>query len=106
MENSMLSLLNFLVCLTGGLICICRLGKMSRRVKPVILLQYAAWLMAFTLSGWSFTLHEPIATAQLFFGVAALAHQLSGFPAWRKGPPNYALRAGWDHVERRFMELK
>jgi hypothetical protein len=83
---------NFIVCTIGGIICMCRLGRMSNRTKTVILMQYVFWLMAFSLSNLA-SLVQTVNIAQLGFSMAAMMHQVSGFRAWKYGVPAYAVKA-------------
>lgn len=91
MENS-ITAVNFVLCLFGGWICVCRMDKMTAATKPAIKFQYELLFTVFVASGISWTYSEPATFGQLLMTAAVVAQLALGFRAWRSGPPDYTAR--------------
>lgn len=94
MESSaVLILINFAVCLAGGILCICRMTKMNHReTKLLIRWQYVIWFTALFASGWSFIFGAPPNGPQIGMGIVICGYLICGIPAWKRGAPLYTRR--------------
>jgi hypothetical protein len=93
MENELLALLNFLICLAGGWVCLCRLGAMQGgKTKLTIRWQYTMWFSLLTCSGFSFAFGHATTFMEVLLAAGIVSHLLIGFSVWRHGPPAYAAR--------------
>lgn len=91
-SEAVFTILNLLVCLFGGYVCICRMAKMSARAtKLTIRWQYMLWFGLFSASGISWTYDEPANFIQLLMSVSIVTHLLLGVAAWRNGAPAYTM---------------
>ena len=81
---------NFVVCLVGIAMCICRQGYMKKSTtKKIIRAQYSMWTGFFAASAISWTYGEPATGTQLALTMTVLIHLILGFEAWRWGAPSY-----------------
>ncbi len=86
-----LILVNWLACSAGGLMCLCRMTKMSgSRTKFAIRGQYALWLCFFAASGWSFAFGHAPSFMQTMLSLITMSALALGVPAWRHDLPRYA----------------
>lgn len=87
----LLVVINWLIGIAGGVLCVCRLVKMSSdSTKLAIRWQWVLWLLFFSASGWSFLFgHSPTVTQCLLTSITLTALAL-GAPAWNGGLPVYA----------------
>lgn len=91
----LLILANLGICLFGGYVCICRMGKMTgSETKPVIRAQYVLWMSLFVLSGISWTYESPANMAQLLVSSGMVGILALGVGAWRFGTPPHTWRHG------------
>ena len=89
---------NLVVCLAGFVLCVKRMGYMSKRTtKLAIRIQYAILSAFFTASAISWTHDDPASMTQLTMSALVVAFLLCGNDAWRDGAPVYTYRhAGAD----------
>lgn len=93
MNEAVLVALNFVSCLAGAWVCLCRMGQMSgSATKLSIRVQYAITFAIFAASAISWTYNDPASVTQFAMTTAMLAHLLIGTEAWRYGPPDYTMR--------------
>lgn len=84
---------NLVVCLAGFVLCVKRMGYMSKRAtKLAIRIQYAILSAFFTASAISWTHDDPASMTQLVMSALVLAFLLCGNDAWRYGAPDYTMR--------------
>ena len=92
MESNLWAM-NLLVCLFGGYICICRMGKMSaKETKPVIRAQYTLWMALFVASGLSWLYGYPATPPQTLLSAGIVLWLALGVSAWRFGTPPHTWR--------------
>jgi hypothetical protein len=88
---------NLVLCTAGFLLCVTRMGHMSKRTtKLAIRVQYAMLASMFTCSAISWTYDDPASITQLAMTGLVLGFLLCGNDAWKYGAPIYTMRVGGD----------
>ena len=92
--NETMTIVNFLLCLFGGFLCVCRMDMMTEEdAKTTIRWQYTIYLGIFVASaiGWADTGVPPQWPQVVMTGGLAF-NLLLGFDAWKNGLPYYAMK--------------
>ena len=84
---------NLFTCMAGVVLCVCRMGKMTKTVKAAIRYQYNLMLPVLFASGFSWIYGEPATLVQWAMSAAMTVPLLIGISPWRNGPPQYAIKA-------------
>ena len=85
-----LVILNLVVALFGGCICVCRMGVMQGgKTKFAVVLQYNILFTALCASALSWAYGDPADVTQTVLTAAIVLHLVLGFPAWKRGAPAY-----------------
>lgn len=84
---------NFMLCLVGGFICICRLRFIKSTTKQPIKWHYVMWLTLFGMSAMSWWLFgDPPTFGQFLLGLGGVGQLLLGSSAWKDGAPKYSVK--------------
>lgn len=84
---------NFIVCLAGAGVAICRMGRMNRwDTKWGVQMIYLGYLLLFMSSSISYWWGDDPTRIQVIMGAIVLGALLIGFPAWRGGAPAHTYK--------------
>ena len=93
MVDLLLVFANLITCMAGVVLCVCRMGKMTKAVKPAIRYQYNLMLPVLIASAFSWIYGQPATLVQLAMSAAMTVPLLIGVVAWKYGAPSYAIKA-------------